>query len=206
MATGDQNDIVGRLKALLPRWFSDSASLLSATLQGYASAAAFVYSLYAYAKQQTRIATATDGWLDMIAGDFFGSGLPRKAGQSDGSYRTSIQINLLRERGTRPGLEKVVQDITGIKPTVVEPMRALDTGGYGIRCGYGVAGAYRPAVAMPYVTFVKVYRPTVASGLSVSDADIYAAIDAVRPAGTVAWVCILSPLDTTFVLDQSTLA
>lgn len=206
MATGDQNDVLGRLRTLLPRWFSDTATLLTATLQGYAWAAAFIYSLYVYARQQTRIATATDGWLDMIAGDFFGSALPRKAGQSDASYRTAIQINIFRERGTRAGLVKVIQDITGIKPVIWEPRRALDTGAYGIGYGYGAAGAYSTAAAMPYTALVTVFRPTLASGLSVTDSDIYAAVESVRPAGTVLWVCILSPLDTTFVLDQSTLA
>lgn len=206
MATGDQNDLLARIKNLLPRWFSDTATLLTATLQGYASTGAFVYSLYAYAKQQTRIATATDGWLDMIAGDFFGSGLPRKAGQSDSSYRTAIQINIIRERGTRSGLVKVLQDITGFKPRIWEPQRALDTGAYGIGYGYGAAGAYSTKSSMPYTALVTVYMPAATAGLSVTNSDIYAAIESVRPAGTVIWVCIVSQLDTSFVLDQSTLA
>ena len=96
MATGDQSDILRRLKSTLPRWFGDSTTILDALLQGLAWAASFVYSLWAYAKLQTRIKTATDGWLDMIAADFFGSSLLRTANQSDASFRALIIINLIR--------------------------------------------------------------------------------------------------------------
>lgn len=70
MATGDQTDIFRRIKALLPQWFSDNTPVLDALLRGFAYATAFVYVLIAYAARQTRIKTATDGWLDMIAADF----------------------------------------------------------------------------------------------------------------------------------------
>lgn len=87
MATGDQTDIFRRIKALLPQWFSDNTPVLDALLCGFAYATAFVYVLIAYAARQTRIKTATDGWLDMIAADFFGASLLRKPGQSDASFR-----------------------------------------------------------------------------------------------------------------------
>lgn len=190
-ATGDKVNILHRLRALLPSsWFEDSGALITATLQGYAASAAFVFALYTYAKQQTRIATATGGWLDLIAGDFFGSSMQRRPGQDDISYRTTIRINILRERGTRAGLISVLRDITGNTPIVTEPRRALDAGAYGIGYGYGAAGAYS-TVTLPYTAFVKVFRPSVGSGLSVTDAEIYAAIESVRPAATVIWVCIL---------------
>ena len=66
MSIGDQADVFARLKSTLPRWFSDSTPIVDAVFQGLAWAGSFVYSLYAYAKLQTRIKTATDGWLDII--------------------------------------------------------------------------------------------------------------------------------------------
>ncbi len=80
MATGDQQDIFTRLRGYLPRWFGDTAQspVINALLQGLAYSGAYVYGLYAYAKQQTRILTSSDGWLDMIAADFFGLSVQRK--------------------------------------------------------------------------------------------------------------------------------
>jgi hypothetical protein len=96
MATGDTTDVLGRLKAVLPRWFGGASPILDALLTGLATASAFIYSLYGYAKLQTRILTASDGWLDMVAADFFGTTLQRKASQTDSSFRAAIIANLLR--------------------------------------------------------------------------------------------------------------
>jgi hypothetical protein len=75
--TGDQTDILGRIKALLPfRWFPDTTPVLDALLSGIAWSLALIYSLIQYAKNQTRIATASDGFLDLISYDFFGINLP----------------------------------------------------------------------------------------------------------------------------------
>lgn len=242
MATGDQSDIYHRLRGYLPRWFGDEAQspVINALLQGLAYGGAYVYSLYAYAKLQTRILTATDGWLDMIAADFFGSALLRSASQSDASFRARIILNLFRERATRNGMVKVLTDLTGRAPTIIEPTRPADTGVYGgPLIGYSIAGAYG-SILMPYQAFVIAYRPlgtgipSVAGyGVStggygqasqadwaslsmiqnaVQDADIYAAIEATRPVGTIVWASIQgntppSPtyLDSTFILDSSQL-
>lgn len=222
MATGDQNDISNRLQQLTPHgWFVPGlAPLRDALMQGVAKTLAFVFSLLAYVRQQTRISTATDGFLDMIAGDFFGAGLPRAAGQSDASYRARILINIFRERATRAGVVKVLQQITGRTPVVFEPARPADTGCYGgPAIGYGVAGGYG-SLLLPMQAFVTAYRP-VGTGIplvagygistagygvasqgeyaalsmvtgAVTDADIYAAIDSVKPAGTVVWARIAS--------------
>lgn len=133
MATGDQQDIYRRMRSQLPQWFGDEATspVLNGLLQGLAYALAYFYSLLAYGRLQTRIKTATDGWLDMIAADFFGSALLRAANQSDTSFRNRILINLFRERATRAGLIKVLKDLTGRVPTIIEPLRPLDTGVYG---------------------------------------------------------------------------
>lgn len=99
MATGDNNDQFRRLKRLMPQsWFGDNSTVIDAILRGFASVNASLYALIAYARLQTRINTATDGWLDMIAYDFFGNNLPRKPGQSDDSYRAWIKVNLLGRR------------------------------------------------------------------------------------------------------------
>ncbi|WP_175582357.1 hypothetical protein [Cupriavidus metallidurans] len=221
MATGDQQDIYQRLRGYLPReWFGDASQspIVNALLQGLAYAGAYVYSLLAYAKLQTRIRSATDGWLDMIAADFFGTALQRTANQTDASFRARIILNLFRERATRNGMIKVLQDLTGRTPKIIEVTRPADTGSYGgPLIGYGVAGAYG-SLLMPFQCFVIAYRPTgagipnvagygISTGAygtpsqanyaslsniqgSVADADIYAAIEATRPVGTTVWAAI----------------
>lgn len=218
MATGDVNDVATRIKALLPPWFGDDDPVLDSLIAGFATALAFVYSLVAYAALQTRLATMTDGWLDLFAADFFGSTTKRAPNQSDGSFRTTIAANLFRERATRPGMVRALTDLTGQAPTIFEPRRPLDTGTYGGSYGgYGVAGGYG-SLLLPYQAFITVKRP-LASGIAnvagygistagygqasqaeyaslsmietpVTDADIYATIDAVKPVGTIMWTRI----------------
>lgn len=207
-----------RIKALIPNWFSDSTPVLNALLQGFAYAKSFVYSLTIYASLQTRIKTATDGWLDMIAADFFGTSLQRKSNQSDASFRNQIIINMFRERGTRAAIIKVLTDLTGRAPAIFEPRRPADTGALGSNLALGMAGGVG-SLLLPYQAFVTAYRPltvgipyvpglgTAPFGLgitaggavipsfsqiqgAVTDADIYAAIDSVNPAGTIAWTRI----------------
>lgn len=133
MATGDQTDITGRLQQLSPHgWFnSGQVPLRDALLAGLANAHAFVYSLLAYITLQTRILTASDSFLDLIAGDFFGNGQQRATNQSDSSYRAQILINMFRERATRKGLIAVLTQLTGRAPVVIEVTRPADTGAYG---------------------------------------------------------------------------
>lgn len=216
MATGDQADIYSRLRQALPPWFSgDQNPTLDAVLYGIAYALAFVYDLIAFTRLQTRIATATEGWLDMIAADFFGDKLPRGQGQNDVSYRAAIIARLFREAGTRKAIHDVLLQITGIEPRIIEPTRPADTGAYSLLGGYGLSGAYGSLV-LPYQAFVTAYRPPTqgvpyvagynipAGGYgvgeiewapaanihSVKDADIYAAVDAVKPLGTIVWMNI----------------
>lgn len=217
---GDQNDFFTRIKSVLPRWFGPSSPLLDALLTGIANNSAFVYVLYQYAKLQTRIATATDAWLDMIAADFFGETLRRAANQSDTSFRARILINLFRERATRNAIVKVLTDLTGRAPIIIEPQRPADTGAYRApNSGYGVAGGYG-SLSLAYQGFVQAFRPestgipfvagygtspggygspsradyaTLAESTSgITDADIYAAIDSVKPEGTIVWTRIRS--------------
>lgn len=217
MATGDKQDFVFRIKAVLPKWFGDDSPVLDALINGFAFVAEHIYELFQYAKLQTRIKTATDGWLDMISADFFGNKLPRKANQSDASFRARIIANMFRERGTRNSIIKVLEDLTGRTPLVFEPLRGTDTGGYNLAKGYGF-GAYGSVVVGPFQGWVTAFRPLgsgipmvagygISTGgysqpsraeyasldmiqLSISDADIYEAVESVKPAGTVAWVQI----------------
>jgi len=137
--------------------------------------------------------------------------------EQDPTYRNRIKVNIIRERGTRNAVIKVLTDLTGRAPTIIEPLRPADTGAYGIACGYGVAGAYG-SMLMAYQAFVTAYRPAgtgipnvggysssvagysqasqaeyanIGSTLSgVTDAAIYAAVASVIPAATIVWVHI----------------
>lgn len=184
-----QSTISARVLSLLPRWFGDAAPLRDALAQGVAWALLQANALILYAALQLRIRTATDGWLDMIAADFFGLGLPRGA-STDASYRNRILIGLFRERTTRAATVRVLLDLTGRAPDIIEPERPLDCGGYGVACGYGAAGSWGEIGA--YELFITARRPLAGSGYTATDADIFAAVEAVRPAGIEAWVRIIN--------------
>ncbi|WP_020472354.1 hypothetical protein [Zavarzinella formosa] len=221
MPAGSQSDIVSRLKGALPNgWFQGDTPVLDGVLNGVAWALSKIYDTAAYAKLQTRVSTATDGFLDLISADFFGADLPRKPLEADPAFRARILAQLLLERGTRRALIRVLQLLTGRAPKVFEPARPADTGGYGTTIlGYGVAGGYG-SLACPYQAFVTAYRP-VGQGIpnvggygstvggygapgrleyanpsliqgAVTDSDIYAAIDSVKPAATIIWTQIIS--------------
>ncbi|GAB3249238.1 hypothetical protein [Chitinimonas naiadis] len=219
MATGDQQDMLARLRAVLPtNWFGDTNPIVTALLTGLASALAFCYSLLDYIRQQARLKTANEENLDIIAADFFGNGLIRKPDQTDSSYRNRIISNLFRDKATRTAIVRTLTDLTGRPPLIYEPRCPADTGAYSVpNSGYGVAGAYG-SLQMPYQALVVAYRPygsgipliagygipsggysspsraayaSIAQSITqIPDSDIYAAIDAVKPAGTIVWTRI----------------
>lgn len=220
MAIGDQQDFSARLQRLIPNgWFTvGQTALRDGFLAGLSNIFALIYSLLAYLRKQTRISTATDGFLDLIAADFFGNTLYRKANQSDDSFRARILANILRERGTRNGVRSIIRQLTGREPIIFEPQRPLDTGVYGgPGLAYGLVGGYG-SMNLPYQSFVTIYRPVgqgipsiAGYGISVgaygigqieyatlsmiqgiTDADLYAAVDSVRPAGYTIWARITS--------------
>jgi hypothetical protein len=222
MATGDTTDIQTRLRLALPKqWFPSDGVVIGAILGALATSWAWFYTLYAYIKLQSRVLTASDGWLDMIAGDFFGTSITRKANQTDTSFRSTIIVNLFRERATRKAVTLILTQLTGRAPVIIEPQRPADCGAYSApNSGYGSAGAYG-SMLIPYQAFVKAFRP-LTSGVpiiagygnapaaygvasqggeyasmsmiigTVQDADIYAAIDGVRPAASTLWTSINS--------------
>jgi hypothetical protein len=217
MAAGDQADCLNRLKSLLPQgWFPDSTPVLDALLSGFAWALSLVYSLIQYAQLQTRIATATDGFLDLISFDFFGNNLTRNQQELDAAFRTRILATLLRPKATRPGMIAVLTALTGRAPIIFEPARPLDTGAYGASiCGYGVAGGYG-SLQLRAQAFIVAFRPS-SSGIpyvagygspsggygtpsraewaslsevegAVTDSDLFATVNSTKAAGTEMWV------------------
>jgi hypothetical protein len=159
--TGDQNDMQARLRAVLPNgWFADEAPILSALLAGLANTWAWLYSLLAYVRLQSRIATATDGWLDLVARDYGGPDWARQTGETDTAFRARIMRNLQRLRGTRRALIAGLTELTGRTPVVFEPAYPPDTGGLNsVGLGWNTLGGWG-SLALPYQCFVTAYRPS----------------------------------------------
>lgn len=217
---GDQADMLQRLQRLMPNgWFQTGAvPIRDGMLTGIANVFAFIYKLMAYVRLQTRIATATDGFLDIIAFDFFGGKLTRGI-QNDASFRASIISFLFRKRCTRQAIIDVIEDLLGTTPIVTEPLRSADVGCWDATMYYDVAGVMGDT-GMPLQCFVDVSIPAVVGqprvggyGSSVGaystpsrleyitpDAhtdqiaaqSIYTALDSVRPVTGVIWVKIIS--------------
>lgn len=218
MATGDQNDMQARLTALLPSgWFPDTAQVMPAVLAGLASMWSWGYAQVAYAKLQTRVGTATDQFLDIAANDFFGSSLRRRTGEIDANYRRRILAELLAPKNTRAAVIAALVRLTGFTPKIFEPALTTDTGGWTVG-GWGFdAGGGWGSLQLPYQFFMTAYRPT-GGGIAksdgfngslggygvgalqwanvsmiagtVTDGDIYEAVDDTIPAGTIGWVQI----------------
>ncbi len=129
MATGDTQDILYRLRGFLPaRWWSTPAPIRDAVLGGIADSLAWGYSLVAYAKKQTRIATATGPILDVAAYDFLGLAVtPRKANETDFAFQLRTRADCVRERVSRPGVSRALEDLTGSVPTIQAPWNPDDT-------------------------------------------------------------------------------
>jgi hypothetical protein len=210
--TGDTTDITARIKAVLPTgWFPDETPILDSVLTGLASAWASLYALLATVRLQSRIATASDQFLDGASIDFFGANLPRRSQEPDAAFRTRIQQELVRDHGTRAAVVSMLTDLTGRAPTLFEPARITDTGAYATPgFAYGAAGAWG-SLDLPFQVFVVARRaqgaaianiagygtpgPLARASLSlvsgqVTDADIYAAIASVMPTASTAWTSI----------------
>ncbi len=210
--TGDIPDIVARIKTVLPtRWFPDETPVLDSVLAGLANAWSGLYSLLGMVRQQSRIATASDQFLDGASTDFFGSALPRRSQEPDSEFRVRIQKEMVRDRATRAAVTSVLTDLTGRAPVLFEPARIADTGAYATPSfAYGAAGAWG-SFNLPFQVFVTARRPqgaaianiagygtpgpiaranlSMVSG-QVTDADIYAAIASVMPTASTAWTSI----------------
>ncbi len=216
---GDRPDLLARLRSLLPGgWFASPAPALDGVLSGFAKLLSDAYGLIQYARSQARIRTATGGFLDLVALDYFGAALSRRPGENDAALRARVLANLFAEKATRRGVIKALEALTGRTPVIFEPARPADTGGYGVACGYGVAGGYG-SLLLPFQAFVTAYRPA-GQGIpnvagyggapggygspgseyaslsqvvgQVLDSDIFQAVSDSAPVGTVLWTKILS--------------
>jgi hypothetical protein len=218
MTIGTQAEIATRIFRWLPaRWFPTGCgqgTLIFAIVSGLAAGFSMIYTTIAYAGLQVRIATATDGWLDLIAGDYFGNTLMRNAGEPDAAFSNRLRREILREKVTREALDRVIFDTTGNHPVLIEANRVSDVGawrqGFAWRTGsYGSAG-------LPFQIFVTsprqnpvpfpilggwrvlpaAYRgtglayslPSIMPPAQPPDAAIIAAIERVRPAGITVWL------------------
>lgn len=130
MATGDIPDMQARLRALLPPWWPNigSAPVLDAILAGVATILSASYGLIQYAAAQTRIRSATGGWIDLIAWDFFGGRFTRIAGETDASFNARLLQELVRPRVTRSAIQAAVADLTGHPVRIIEASNLTDVG------------------------------------------------------------------------------
>ena len=163
---GDQTDFKNRLRVVLPAsWIPDRTPILDSLLGGLGAAWSLIYGTLRYATSQTRILTASDIWLDLVAWDFFGGRLSRQPTESDDVLRARIMLEMFRDRATRSAVESLLQDLTGRVPVIFEPARTTDTGGYTSFLGQGGGIGYNSAggwgnLNLPFQCFVTVYRPS----------------------------------------------
>lgn len=169
--TGDQNDVVARLKSYLPRgWFGDfsNAPVILGVLNGIAAVLAVSYTLIQFVRAQTRLGTSSGGWVDLWASDFLGATLPRRQGESDAAYVLRIQIALFQQRATRPAMQAVLTNLTGRAPVIFEPANPYDSGclgkNQGVHSFFGVARY--GSIACPFGALITAYRPQVSGGLA----------------------------------------
>src|SRR6266550_1991725 len=164
MATGDAADILSRVKHLLPsRWFAWVAPYRDAVIGGLSDLASWSYSWIIYARLQSRLATATSLWLDILCYDFLARNLLR-AGATDSVFRILIKATILKERVTRPGMSTAVTTLTGNVPWIFEPWNTGDTGAYSSstkkygQFGYGVGKGGYGSMQLPGQVFMRVVR------------------------------------------------
>ena len=154
--TGSCADMVSRMRAVLPpSWFpltapgatSSATPVLDGILSGIGCGWAYCHALIQFVAQQARISSATGSFLDMICVDFFGTTIKRMSNEVDDRFRGRIGANLLLPRATRLAVSQAISALLGVTPTLFEPSRAADTGGYGgaAAAGAGGGGGYTTA-------------------------------------------------------------
>jgi hypothetical protein len=216
---GGSDDIVRRVKLLLPKgWWNDVAPIRDAIIGGVADVATWSYGLVAYAKKQTRVAWATDIWLDIISKDYFRYTLPRRVNEHDDAFRLRIQKELIRERVTRKGMIDALTDLTGNIPVIFEPWNTGDTGAWDEgHFAWDISGGWGDTI-LPAQSFVNVVPPGAGISMApgwdvaamgwdiagmwgdmnmisgtVTDQDIYNTINLTRPTGAIVWTQLSAP-------------
>lgn len=149
MSTGDIDDIENRLRAVFPNWFADpsAAPYSSAVFRGFANGIAYAYSAVQFARLQIRLSTATGGWLDLLAWDFFRTGYLRRTAEPDASFRSRLLKEVFRRRVTRAAILAMLLDLTGRPGTIIELNNTSDIGSWdGPALGYDVYGGWGSTV------------------------------------------------------------
>ncbi|HQT62781.1 MAG TPA: hypothetical protein PLQ37_16475, partial [Acidiphilium sp.] len=132
MATGDQNDMEARLRAVLPGgWFATTSPALGAVLAAFSWALAWGYALVQAALASVLITTAPDFWLNLHAVDYLGDTIQRRTQEGDSSFRARVLAAIFPPGATRAALIARLTILTGTAPTVFEPTQPQDTGAYG---------------------------------------------------------------------------
>lgn len=175
MAVGDPNDILKDVVSVLPPgWFTESGAstgtaqsktpIRDMVLAGVASVGSWAYSLFQGVQGQTRIATATGGWLDIASTDLFAGALPRVAGESDAAFRARIKANLFAKADTRAAIQNALAVLTGKPVRMMEPWAPADTAVWD-RAYYDVDTAAAPGqyadASMRYQGFIQCVLPAV---------------------------------------------
>jgi len=163
-----EEDIFLRIKTTLPgRWFAEYSPVLDSLLKPISAGWIGLFKLLDYTKLQTRIGTACDVWLDLIALDYFKHYLRRRLRETDESLRTRILYELGRDRCTRAAVQDLLRDLTGKPPLIFEPANPLDTGCYGSlvsvgvgTVGYGISGGWG-SLKLPFQAFIRAFRPAI---------------------------------------------
>lgn len=162
-----QQDILWRMKATLPgRWFGEVTPILDSVLNSLSAGWVDVFGLLNYVSMQTRVQTAFDEWLDLIARDYFHTRILRRLQETDDSFRQRICTELMRDRCTRAALYGVLLELTDRPPVIFEPGNPQDTGCYGDlgptsigAAGYCASGGWGN-LNSPFQVFVRAFRPT----------------------------------------------
>lgn len=159
MMIGDRSYFQGLTKANLPLgWFPDDGPVINAVSNAVADPMAATFDMVAYVSKQSRLATATDSFLDLLALDYFGPAfMKRRKGEGDEPYRARLQAEMLRPLCTREAISDLVADLTGTVPVIFEPNYQPDTGSWGLG-GWGVANRYGSRTT-PFEYLIDVTRP-----------------------------------------------
>jgi hypothetical protein len=164
-----QQDIFTRIKMMLPgQWFGEATPVLDSVVNALSAGWVGLFALIDYVRAQTRVNTAYDFWLDLIARDFFASRLIRRQRETDDSFRARIGLELIRDKCTRAAICQLLLDLTGRPPIIFEPCNPNDTGCYGALnggasavAGYGISGGWGN-LNMPFQVLVRAFRPETA--------------------------------------------
>ena len=144
------SQFASRLVNLFPQsWVGDVAKTVGGVLYSlmYAIGNQLSYeeiNELLYAKNTTRLATATDTALNTWSQDLFGLNLLRVSGETDTAFRQRIHNNLLMPTVTRVNIQKDIAQNVGIYPRMAEPWSIYDTCAWDIRGYWDVDSATMP--------------------------------------------------------------